>query len=469
MSNSELKKKSMADYKILRTVGEGSFGEVFLVKDRQTKEHCVIKNINKKFLFSSKKQHWVFIEKMFLQYFNFPFMVKLIDTFQDSESIYFCLENIPNGELNKFVDEHFPLKTSYLRQIAAEIVIILETMHANGIVHRDFKPENLLLDDNYHLKIIDFGTAALIPIENVNEKIYEVYLNIKEKFDPNFDKTACLKMKAESHKHVINFSELNRSSLDYEELKKFDRKRNHTFVGTAYYVSPEMIVENAVTNFGSDFWAFGILLHRLASGLFPFESSNEYFVFEAIKSGKVSLNEKINDDLKSLILDLLKHDPKIRLGNGPVGSEFDMKALKSHAFFKDVDWKTVFEGKSILESLVLENEGSSNENSLNLDEDKIEMSKRDLILLEGEITLIKRHSEKQDFKMSLFSNGDICLKPVGALGRKMSIFLGENTFCGLDNDNEFHISTADGITKVELKEKEAKKWVDKINEIIEKL
>jgi serine/threonine protein kinase len=102
-SQSAKKRKALTDYKIIKAVGEGAFGEVYLVKHNTTNKTFALKSIDKNFLSKQKKEHHVFQEKLILQTLNYPFVVKLFATFQDETKLYFLLENIPNGELSKYL------------------------------------------------------------------------------------------------------------------------------------------------------------------------------------------------------------------------------------------------------------------------------------------------------------------------------------------------------------------------------
>jgi serine/threonine protein kinase len=102
-SQSSRKKMLLSDYKVLKSIGEGAFGEVYLVKQISNDKTFALKSIDKKFLAKQKKEHYVFQEKLILQSINFPFVVKLFATFQDESKLYFLMENIPNGELSKYL------------------------------------------------------------------------------------------------------------------------------------------------------------------------------------------------------------------------------------------------------------------------------------------------------------------------------------------------------------------------------
>lgn len=100
---SAAQKDSLKDYKIVKNIGEGAFGEVYLARSRATDQLFAIKSISKAFLMKQKKEHHVYQERLILHTLNFPFLVKLFKTFQDEAKIYFVLENIPNGELSKYM------------------------------------------------------------------------------------------------------------------------------------------------------------------------------------------------------------------------------------------------------------------------------------------------------------------------------------------------------------------------------
>ena len=173
-------KDSLKDYKIVKNIGEGAFGEVYLARSRDKEELSAIKSISKNFLRKQRKEHHVYQEKLILQSFDSPMIVKLFKTFQDEQKIFFVLENIPNGELSKCIRKKKTLSYIETMFVAAEVVQILEALHSKGVIHRDLKPENLMLDKDFHLKIIDFGTADVKLLPGVNEDQRQTCTQIRE-------------------------------------------------------------------------------------------------------------------------------------------------------------------------------------------------------------------------------------------------------------------------------------------------
>lgn len=201
--------------------------------------------------------------------------------------------------------------------ISAQIVIILEFLHKNGIVHRDFKPENLLLNSKGELKCIDFGTADVVHIKGVNDKLFEDFTKIQNRFN-NKPKNSILSLHEES----------------------IDSRKS--FVGTTYYIAPEMITDQDSVDTSVDLWAFGVILYRLITGKYLFDEMNDYLTFEKIKCSEFEICEDIQETGKDLILKLLNKDPAQRIGAGDNG----FQKLKEHPFFADIDWDKFSEMES---------------------------------------------------------------------------------------------------------------------------
>lgn len=104
-------------------------------------------------------------------------------------------------------------------------------------------------------------------------------------------------------------------------------------MGTLFYIAPEMIIEQSV-EFGADLWALGIIIYRLLTGQYLFKGKEDFQILEKIRQGNFSLDPSLNDNAKDLILNLLKMDPKSRIGN-----RAGFQELKQHAFFKEIDWE----------------------------------------------------------------------------------------------------------------------------------
>lgn len=302
-----------------------------------------------------------------------------------------------------------PEQLSYIEAmfVTAEVVQILEGLHSKGIVHRDLKPENLMLDDAFHLKIIDFGTADVHLIDGVNNALYTEYLRIREKHAPKFEHEPA------SHpgKPGADSDDEGPGGRPNDFISEYKDNMQHrkSFVGTVFYVAPEML-ENQNVDGGCDFWALGIMLHKMVTGKYLFEEANDYLTFEAIKKGDYHLSKEIPEHARDLILKLLKKDPADRLGNGKKGSHNDFQKLKEHPFFSEIDWGLLRESKSPLHLLEAEKVDDDEDfGDSDLDEEKMlygpnsQVEKK--LLLSGLVKKNKRFFLYNTRQLLFYSNG----------------------------------------------------------------
>lgn len=233
---------------------------------------------------------------------NHSNIIKLYSTFQDKHKLYFILEYCPNRDLADLIRSQGKLSLELSKFYIAEIVSALEYMHGKGVYHRDLKPENIALDDKMHLKLLDFATA-----------------NIKGMF-------------------------FNKKTMKFEIIEKIEDLNleddiNAELVGTPDYVSPEVLTRNKIKiGPAVDLWALGCILYLFLHGETPFKDKTDLLMFDKILNDVYVINDNIDPDAKDLINKLLIKDPDKRLGAGPLGSSNDFNSLKSHNFFKGIDW-----------------------------------------------------------------------------------------------------------------------------------
>jgi len=254
------------------------------MKHKANEKLYAVKIIHKTHMKKEKKEYQVNVEREVLVMTNYPNIIKLYYTFRDSERLYFALEYAPNGDLHELIRIARTLSFPLAQYYAAEIVNVLEYLHSKGIVHQDLKPKNILLSEDWHLKLADFGTARFL----------------------------------------------------YKESEDED------FVGTAEYVSPEVLM-NKKSTAASDLWALGCIIYELFVGRTPFERETEYWTFEAITNGEYSFPEGVNGDAVALCKQLLVVEPTERLGSGNRSTSLDYKELKEHKFFEGIDFKKLAE------------------------------------------------------------------------------------------------------------------------------
>ncbi|EMD33614.1 hypothetical protein CERSUDRAFT_56613, partial [Gelatoporia subvermispora B] len=281
-NNSLNARTSPDDFEFGRVLGEGSYSEVRLAKHRSTQQEYAVKIIEKVHLVRHEKMPVAMAEKNTLVRLGtgHPGIVRLHWTFQDDWRLYFVLDLARNGELQTRISRLGSLALECSRTYAAQIVDALEYMHSKGVIHRDLKPENLLLDDDFRIKITDFGTGKVLGTGD---------------------------------------------------------ERTKTFVGTAQYVSPELL-EDGETSKSSDLWALGCILYQMIAGKFAFQGLTDYLTWQKVKRLEYTFPEGFDEQAKDIVQRLIVRDPAERLGAGPPGSPNDMQALRAHPFFASIKW-----------------------------------------------------------------------------------------------------------------------------------
>lgn len=281
-------KKGVKDFIFGQTLGEGSYSTVLAATDRQTLKEYAIKVLDKRHIIKEKKVKYVNIEKDTLNRLtDHPGVVRLYYTFQDERSLYFVLDLASGGELLGVLKRMTTFDEECTRFYGAQILDTIEYMHRRGVIHRDLKPENVLLDDKMHVKITDFGTAKILDIPKD--------ISGNAGFDPD---------------STVND---NRAS---------------SFVGTAEYVSPELLTDKNACK-ASDLWAFGCIIYQLLAGRPPFKAGNEYQTFQKIVALDYQFPRGFPEVARDLVERLLVLDPQRRL---------TIEHIKNHQFFDGIVW-----------------------------------------------------------------------------------------------------------------------------------
>ncbi|KAL5118022.1 hypothetical protein ACEQ8H_004007 [Pleosporales sp. CAS-2024a] len=282
MLNSGMSRKITAeDFEPLMCLGKGSYGTVLLVRQRATGRLFAQKQFKKASITVHKKLiEQTKTERNILESVNrHPFIVNLYYAFQDHEKLYLILEYAQGGELF----HHLAAERMFSEDVAAfymaEMVLALDHLHRTvGVIYRDLKPENCLLDSEGHLLLTDFG--------------------------------------------------LSKVSLDEDNPCK-------SFLGTVEYMAPE-VIQGVEYGAAVDWWSLGALGYDLLTGAPPFAGNNNAKIQEKILKSKLSLPYYLSADAKDLLTRLLRKEPKKRLGfNMPK----DMQTMKNHRFFRKINWK----------------------------------------------------------------------------------------------------------------------------------
>lgn len=281
----------LEDMEIVATLGMGGFGRVELVQlaaDR-TKTFA-LKCLKKKHIVETRQQEHIYSEKKIMMECRSPFITRLFKTFKDRKFVYMMLEVCLGGEVWTILRDHGSFDETTSRFVVACVLEAFQYLHSKGIIYRDLKPENLLLDNRGYIKLVDFGFAKKIG---------------------------------------------------------FGRK-TWTFCGTPEYVAPEIIL-NKGHDYAADYWSLGILMFELLTGSPPFSGSDPMRTYNIILKGidVIEFPKKISRNAHVLIKKLCRDNPTERLGYGKNG----IVDIKKNKWFQGFDW-TGLMGRSMTPPLV---------------------------------------------------------------------------------------------------------------------
>ncbi|KAF3624527.1 Serine/threonine-protein kinase OXI1 [Capsicum annuum] len=329
----------LRNLKVISALGRGAKGVVFLVRTEDI-ELLALKtilrasierknNANKK---SGYKRIW--LERDVLSSFQHPLLPKLKGVLSTEKIVGYALDYCPGGDLNslrkKQTEKMFSDDT--IRFYAVELVLALEHLHGSGIVYRDLKPENVMIQENGHIMLIDFDLSTKLSPKTPETR------QIKTANPPKLYEQTALKSKKKNWFFLLNKCCNSEISPDdsvhsarltpYSEFDCIDK--SNSFVGTEEYLAPEIILGNG-HDFSVDWWCLGVVLYEMLYGTTPFRGSNRKETYYRILSKAPDLIGEATP-LRDLIKKLLEKDPKQRIS---------LDEIKGHNFFKSVDWDFV--------------------------------------------------------------------------------------------------------------------------------
>ena len=339
------KKFTKDDFEVINLSGKGAYGtvlQVYLKKDSSKKVYA-IKKLDIHSLFSVNRLYQAYLENQILNELDSPFIVKTLGAFEEDGKIHIVMDYLPNGDFSHFIKTNYPLMDEVIKYYSAQIVLFLEYMQKMKLIHRDLKPQNIMIDEKGNLKVIDFGTVRKVGYYYDKREMKFKEEKVLERIDSEDIKGV---------KNIVNPDEEDDNDEEEEDMEddendgsqkekkpKVRNKRIMTFVGTAEYISPEVIGDRPA-EYGTDIWAFGVMLYEMYYNRTPFKAATTYLTFRNIEKPQIKFpdNSIIPDNAKDLIMKILVVDPKKRLGGGDPGTSYDIKSLKKHPFFKKVKW-----------------------------------------------------------------------------------------------------------------------------------
>ncbi|KAA8542850.1 hypothetical protein F0562_024002 [Nyssa sinensis] len=304
---------SIDDFEIIKPISRGAFGRVFLAKKRTTGDLFAIKVLKKADMIRKNAVESILAERDILISVRNPFVVRFFYSFTCRENLYLVMEYLNGGDLYSLLRNLGCLDEDVAHVYIAEVVLALEYLHSLRVVHRDLKPDNLLIAHDGHIKLTDFGLSKVGLINSTDD----------------------LSGPAVTGTSLLGEDE---PQLSVSE----ERRKKRSAVGTPDYLAPEILLG---TGHGTtaDWWSVGVILFELIVGIPPFNAEHPQIIFDNILNRKISwprVPEEMSPEAQDLIDRLLTEDPHQRLGASGASE------VKQHPFFRDINWDTLARQKA---------------------------------------------------------------------------------------------------------------------------
>ncbi|XXQ31943.1 Non-specific serine/threonine protein kinase [Plasmodiophora brassicae] len=268
---------SLDDFQLLKVIGKGAFGKVMLVRSKSDpKQLFALKQLDKSKVRNKGQSEHAMTERNILEYIRHPFIVTMRGAFQTESKLFIVLDYCAGGELFFHLQRMGTFSEELARFYTAQLVLAIEYLHELGIVFRDLKLENVLLDAKGNIQLTDFGLSKEGVADNVSAR---------------------------------------------------------SFCGTPEYLAPEVLTG---TGYGraADWWSLGTLLFEMLTGLPPFYAKDSKQLFQRILTSRLRLPYHVSPEAGDLLQRLLSRNVESRIGS----SDDDAREIKQHCFFAGIDW-----------------------------------------------------------------------------------------------------------------------------------
>ncbi|KAJ3217914.1 hypothetical protein HDU67_007065 [Dinochytrium kinnereticum] len=337
-SERDRKKKipSIHDFEIIKPISRGAFGKVYLAMKKTTQDLFAIKILKKEDMIRKNMIAHVRAEHKVLTISRNPFVVKLYYAFQSKEYLYLVMEYIIGGDLSTLLQAFGTFDIEMTKMYSAEVVLALEYLHANGITHRDLKPDNMLINAEGHIKLTDFGLSRIsVPEQDSMRNPESVLTQFNTLLrNGNYGSIKRANGKPEDNSNVADSP---RSKLAHRKSQYGSNYRHSSkaLLGTPDYLAPELLLgldHGPVV----DWWALGVCMYEMLVGIPPFADETPELIFRNILNHDIQWPEDdgITEAAKDLVSRLLNPDPTARLR---------ADGIKKHEFFAGIDWDNLRE------------------------------------------------------------------------------------------------------------------------------
>ncbi|CAM8924821.1 unnamed protein product [Rhodiola kirilowii] len=315
-------KMGVDDFELLTMIGKGAFGEVRICREKTTGHVYAMKKLKKSEMLRRGQVEHVKAERNLLAEVDSNCIVKLYCSFQDEEYLYLIMEYLPGGDMMTLLMRKDILTDYEAKFYIAETILAIESIHKHNYIHRDIKPDNLLLDRYGHLRLSDFGLCKPLDCSTIQED-FSIGNNIDGVSRGVEGSIAPRRTQQEQLQHW----QKNRRMLAYST------------VGTPDYIAPEVLLKKGY-GMECDWWSLGAIMFEMLVGYPPFYSDDPMSTCRKIVNWRAHLKfpeeAKLTPEAKDLISRLLCNV------NQRLGTKGGADEIKAHPWFRGVDWDRLY-------------------------------------------------------------------------------------------------------------------------------
>ncbi|KAK1283727.1 Serine/threonine-protein kinase AtPK1/AtPK6 [Acorus calamus] len=322
-------KMGVDDFELLTIIGRGAFGEVRLCREKGTGNVYAMKKLKKSEMLRRGQVEHVKAERNLLAEVDSTCIVKLYCSFQDDEYLYLIMEYLPGGDMMTLLMRKDTLTEDDARFYVGQTVLAIESIHKHNYIHRDIKPDNLLLDRYGHMKLSDFGLCKPLDCSSfptLSEMNNDLGRDVKPSLDSDKQANASPAPRRTQQEQLLHWQK-NRRMLAYST------------VGTPDYIAPEVLLKKGY-GMECDWWSLGAIMYEMLVGYPPFYSEEPMSTCRKIVNWRSHLKfpgeAKLSAEAKDLIIKLLCNVEQ-RLGTRGAHE------IKAHPWFKSTPWDRLYQ------------------------------------------------------------------------------------------------------------------------------